>query len=130
MEIGKTLNSTSSANTPSPASARPVAPEVTTATKSNYDNAPVKIQAVDRVEIENIDQKRGEVIQQAVRQAFADVYAVSDTSFTIYKDSKGEYVTRVRSLRDGSVSYYPEPEMLRKLHSVGIDLHGLVQMNA
>jgi hypothetical protein len=130
MEIGSVGSSIQPHTNTTPQVARPSSSDVTTTTQSHYDNTPVKVQAVDKVDIASIDQKRGEALQQAVRQAFTDVYAVSDTSFTIYKDAKGEYVTRVRSLRDGSVSYYPEPAMLNKLHSVGIDIHGLVKMNA
>lgn len=129
MEIGSVASTGQSIANQGQHVVRPSSADVTTVNKSDYEKAPVKIQAVDKVDIASIDQKRGEAIQQAVRHAFSDVYAVSDTSFTIYKDSKGEYVTRVRSLRDGSVAYYPEPEMLNKLHSVGIDLTGLVQVN-
>jgi hypothetical protein len=129
MEIGSVISTGQSIANQNPVTARPATADVTTLNKSSYERAPVKVQAVDKVDIASIDQKRSEAIQQAIRHAFSDVYAVSDTSFTIYKDSKGEYVTRVRSLRDGSVAYYPEPEMLNKLHSVGIDLNGLVQVN-
>lgn len=46
-------------------------------------------------------------------QLFKDVYAVSDSTFTIYKDANGQYVTRFTSLRDGKVTYFPEQELLR-----------------
>jgi hypothetical protein len=38
---------------------------------------------------------------------------VSDQKFTIYKDAAGQYITRFTSLRDGSVTYIPEPELFR-----------------
>jgi hypothetical protein len=41
----------------------------------------------------------------------ANLYAVSDTRFTIYK-SGGEYYTRITNLRDGSVSVIPEAQFL------------------
>lgn len=61
------------------------------------------------------EQKRLETIQRAA-ESFKDVFPVSDTKFTIYKDGSGQYITRFTSLRDGKVTYYPEPEMLRLQH--------------
>lgn len=55
---------------------------------------------------------RIERLKQAANN-YKDVYAVSDLRFTIYKDpDSGIYVTRFTSLKDGKVSYFPEPEML------------------
>lgn len=54
----------------------------------------------------------------ALRQAaisFKDVYAVSDQSFTIFKDATGKYITRYVSLRDGKVTYLPEPTLVKPL---------------
>jgi hypothetical protein len=53
--------------------------------------------------------------EQAVRQA-ADTFVVSDKSFTIYKDISGQFVTRFTSLRDGKVTYIPEPDVLSWLN--------------
>lgn len=50
---------------------------------------------------------------------FKDVFAVSDTKFSIYKDFKGQFITRFTNLRDGSVSYIPEPDMMRYLEQRG-----------
>lgn len=44
---------------------------------------------------------------------FKNVYAVSDTKFTIFKDSSGQFVTRFTNLKDGSVTYIPEPDITR-----------------
>jgi hypothetical protein len=44
----------------------------------------------------------------------ANLYAVSDTRFTIYKQN-GEYYTRITNLRDGKVVTIPEPSLLTKL---------------
>ena len=41
-----------------------------------------------------------------------DVFAVSDKSFTIFKDAGGQYVTRYTSLRDGKVTYVPELKLI------------------
>lgn len=57
-----------------------------------------------------------------LRQA-ADTFAISDQRFTIYKDTSGQYITRFTSLRDGKVTYLPEPSVLSFLNgaSRGID---------
>lgn len=64
------------------------------------------------------DETRYENMQQA-SQMFKDVFAVSDTKFSIYKDFKGQFVTRFTNLRDGSVSYIPEPDMMQYLERRG-----------
>jgi hypothetical protein len=58
------------------------------------------------------EKKRYETVVQAAQQ-MADLYAVSDTRFTIFKDKSGQYITRFTSLRDGSITYYPEQELVR-----------------
>lgn len=64
------------------------------------------------------DKTRYENMEKA-SQMFKDVYAVSDTRFSIYKDFTGQYVTRFTNLRDGSVSYIPEPDMMAYLERRG-----------
>ena len=82
--------------------------------KSNTVNTPVQIPAVEKLDLRSVDGKRLEDIQSTVvRQSFQDVFAVSDTTFTIFKDSSGQYITRFTSLRDGSVTYIPEPDILK-----------------
>ena len=49
---------------------------------------------------------RYEEVKQASRTIQTNFYAVSDVSFTIFKDLDGDYVTRYTSLKDGSVKYY------------------------
>lgn len=62
---------------------------------------------------EVVEQKRYEQVKRAAESYFKDVYAVSDQRFTIYKDSTGQYITRYTSLRDGKVTYIPEPSLLQ-----------------
>lgn len=64
------------------------------------------------------DESRLEAMKEA-SQMFKDVYVVSDSKFAIYKDFKGQYVTRFTNLRDGSVTYIPEPDMLAYLEQRG-----------
>lgn len=69
--------------------------------------------AVDTVDIPSTEQRRFEQVKKAAQSFFKDVYAVNDHTFTIYKDGTGQYITRFTSLRDGRVTYIPEPEMLQ-----------------
>lgn len=65
---------------------------------------------------------QGDEYEAALRQAalsFKNVYAVSDTNFTIFKDTTGKYITRYVSLRDGSVTYVPEPTLVKQMQMEG-----------
>ncbi len=55
-------------------------------------------------------------MQQASQDA-ANIYVVSDQRFTIFKDATGQYITRFTSLRDGKVTYIPEPQLLKSAGS-------------
>ena len=57
--------------------------------------------------------KRYQAVQQAAQAAAANVYVVSDKKFTIFKDASGQYITRFTSLRDGKVTYIPEPQIFQ-----------------
>lgn len=89
--------------------------------KSDVDSIPVQIPQVENIDIKMVDQKRMDTIRNALRQAFASSYVVSDKSFTIYKDMTGQYITRFTNLKDGTVTYVPEPEILRHLSQKGQD---------
>lgn len=62
---------------------------------------------------------RLEEMQRASQMMFREVFAVRDTKFAIYKDASGQFVTRFTNLRDGSISYIPEPDMMQYLESRG-----------
>lgn len=53
---------------------------------------------------------------ERVEQA-ADTFVVSDQRFTIFKDTTGQLITRFTSLRDGTVTYVPESNLLAGLDS-------------
>ncbi len=64
------------------------------------------------VDVQSVDQKRYEAVR--VRsEAIANVFIVGDRRFTIFKDVTGQYITRFTSLRDGRVTYIPEPQLLK-----------------
>ena len=65
------------------------------------------------------EQTRAENMQRASQMMFSEVFAVRDNKFSIYKDASGQFVTRFTNLRDGSVSYIPEPDMMAYLESRG-----------
>lgn len=53
------------------------------------------------------------MVNEGARNYVGDKFAVSDVTFTIIKDPySGEYITRFRSLRDGTVTYIPEQEVM------------------
>lgn len=58
------------------------------------------------------EQKRVEAVRR-LSQDIANVYVVSDMKFTIFKDASGQYITRFTSLRDGKVTYIPEPTLFK-----------------
>lgn len=58
------------------------------------------------------EEKRYETVRRASEQV-VDLFVVSDKTFTIFKDTSGQYITRFTSLRDGKVTYIPEPNLFR-----------------
>jgi hypothetical protein len=87
----------------------------TVATQTNFSSA-AATQTVSSVEADpepiNQDAIRIEALTQAAFQYQADPFVVSDRTFTIYKDATGQYIVRYRSLRDGKITYIPEPNIL------------------
>lgn len=63
------------------------------------------------------EQRRYEQVAHASKTLARDFYPVSDKSFTIFKDASGQYITRYTSLRDGRVTYVPEPKLLQMFES-------------
>ncbi len=71
--------------------------------------------------------------EAAVRQAalsFKNFYAVSDQEFSIFKDVTGKYITRYVSLRDGSITYLPEPTLVKQAQAAGTPIPAQVTINA
>jgi hypothetical protein len=63
------------------------------------------------------DGQRLAAVAQAAGSYPVNQYPVGDKSFSIFKDATGQYITRYVSLRDGSVTYLPEPELFKRLPS-------------
>ena len=78
------------------------------------NGTPSNVQQVtetNKAELSNADQRRYETVERGAQAMAMEMFAVSDSTFTIFKDASGQFVTRFTSLRDGSVTYYPEPEV-------------------
>jgi hypothetical protein len=66
---------------------------------------------------------------QQVRRLSSESYVVSDKSFTIFKDASGQYITRYTSLRDGRVTYIPEPKLFESSATVS-DIPTMIKIKA
>lgn len=97
-------------------------------TTTNNKGSSVPTPAYDQTAFDRADRQRYEAVVQASRNFFKDVYAVSDTSFTIYKDMSGQYVTRYTSLRDGRVTYVPEQNILQYAQSQVLGGQSFIQI--
>ena len=90
-------------------------PKLDVPVKAAAPQIPVKVE-VPQERAQQPEVARYEAVR-AASEAMRNSYAVSDTVFSIYKDAAGEYVTRFRSLRDGTVKYFPEPALVNKAPS-------------
>lgn len=123
MEIGKIVP-TPQVNHGSPRGGEVPLPQP----RSHVTQEPVKVAATEEVDLQASDQRRMEAIKRAVEQT-KSLFAVSDSTFTIFKDASGQFITRFTSLRDGSVTYFPEPQLLKKLSDAGVDI-GSIEVDA
>ncbi len=107
MEINALKPSAAGQNFPAPRrSETPSIPQPTNAT------ADVVVQNQQVTDLPKAEQQRLDTVIRAA-QSFQNSYAVSDLKFTIFKDNSGQYITRFTSLKDGSVKYVPEPDILQ-----------------
>lgn len=95
------------------------------------DAPPARVPGQDaKAEPINTEIRREAAVRRAAESFFKDVYAVSDTRFTIFKDTSGQYITRYTSLRDGRVTYIPEPDMMAYLERRMQAREALVEIQA
>ncbi len=92
-----------------PASASVALPQETTTPVPLTDSVQSASDQVSKAE-----QQRFQAMQQASQTA---VMPLGDRRFTIFKDSNGQYITRYTSLKDGRITYVPEPEFLTHMYS-------------
>lgn len=97
----QTTADTNQASTPAPQNIQAQAVAVSQNTTSTTAQAVETIQAQ---------------YEQAARQAalsFKNSYPLGDQSFSIFKDATGQYITRYVSLIDGSITYVPQPTLVK-----------------
>jgi hypothetical protein len=75
------------------------------------------------------DEKQYQVIRRA-SEDLANFFVVGDSSVAIFKDATGQYVTRYTSLRDGKVTYIPQPKLMSLHASQNFDSASLVKIEA
>jgi len=93
---------------------------------ANADSV-VKLQQVKDVQASEKD--RLDTVIQASK-AIQNTFVVSDSKFTIFKDSNGQFVTRFTNLADGSVTYLPEPDIVRFMESQSAQRASLIEVEA
>lgn len=103
-------------------------PVTKTTTESDAGNTRVPDTQVP--ENTDIEAKRFEQLQRVAESLFKDVYAVSDQTFSIFKDQTGQYITRLTSLRDGKVTYIPEPQMMQYMDRMAKARQALIEIQA
>lgn len=99
------LASISSSGTPQ---ARPAAPVLPKAASAPASAPSIGGGIFDPVQAEAV---RMESVKRAA-QSNANNYVLGDQRMTFFKDSTGQYITRYVSLRDGRVTYIPEPQLM------------------
>jgi hypothetical protein len=101
-------------------SASGATPVVTPQTDTNVTQHPVS--STTDTTGSSSDTSATQQYEAAARQAalsFKDTYALGDQNFSIFKDATGKYITRYVSLRDGKVTYSPEPTFVKPLQQGG-----------
>lgn len=95
--------------------------------RSQAVDEPVRIPAVENIDLRRSEEDRMNDVRRIIKgeQFKKQYFAVTDRVFTLFKDSSGQIITRFTSLRDGSVTYIPEPEILTledKDRYLGVDV--------
>jgi hypothetical protein len=114
--INTILSSAAAAPVYTPA-AKPAA-ALAAATDSLPAPAPVPylpVQPVPQASQSELDDAARESAVREAALSFKNTYAISDQSFSIFKDASGKYITRYVSLRDGTITYVPEPTLQRHI---------------
>lgn len=124
MEIGRIINSTNpgSGYQPSQVSAgkqAQIQAQAEVKVETPKAKAAEQAQTNSQIDAKSVENARLETIRAAAAVVAKDVFVVSDVRFTIFKDVAGQYITRFTSLRDGSVKYYPEVDLLDMTKSGG-----------
>lgn len=126
-----TVNFPGGLNNPTALGGRKVEVPAVKTQSGNTQQEPLKTTTgVDTIDLNMTEQRRAEAVQQAAQDFLKTFYAVSDTTFSIYKDNTGQYITRFTSLRDGRVTYIPEPDLLGHMERMRHGVENLVRLEA
>ena len=98
--------------------------------KSDFQDSEIAVAKNEKVDVQVSDEERYARLKRNAKNFFNDVYAVSDSTFTIFKDSTGQFITRMTSLRDGSVKYVPEFDVLQYIESRTAAREALLEIEA
>ena len=101
-------------------------PHIKTTPTSDFSSVHQPVNHNYQAVIDRAEAQRFDGVRKASAAAARDLYPLGDKSFTIYKDKSGQYITRYVSLRDGTVTYYPEPQLVQQTHQP--DLKPMVQI--
>lgn len=61
---------------------------------------------------ETLDQQRFEAVKRASGN-IANATILGTSSFALFKDSTGQYITRITDRNSGKVTYIPEPQLMK-----------------
>lgn len=75
------------------------------------------------------EQSRADAVVKAAQQ-IANIFVIGDQTFSIFKDATGQYITRFTNLRDGKVTYIPEPTLFKMSSGGGSSTEPLVKIQA
>lgn len=124
------INSTLPAPQSTPLSSGKGSEAVVVLKNSDVQAVPVRVASVGQKETGVSDDERQANLRAAASTYNADGFAVSDKTFTIFKNSAGQYITRYVSLRDGSVTYIPEVNILQNTSTGGTKRESFVEIQA
>ena len=80
-------------------------------------------------DVEAAEQTRAATVRHLAQQ-IANEFVLGDQTFSIFKDATGQYITRFTSLRDGRVTYIPEPSLFKLGGTSGADTTRLLKIQA
>ena len=98
--------------------------------RSDFNQSEVAVAKNEKVDVQLTDEERYERLKRNARDYVRDMFAVSDMTFSIFKDASGQFITRTTSLRDGSVKYIPEPDMMQYMAGRQAEREALLEIRA
>lgn len=98
------------------------------AKNAEVDPTIIEQQVKDLTEPEKVRQDN--VLKTVQSQTFRSHFALNNTTFSIFKDSSGQFVTRFTDRNTGKVTYIPEPAILEFMQHTAEQRAALVEVQA